>query len=67
MPTPASIFHTAYQETGWPTKGYEVQINNTCLGHGNYRELKRTGSLYGVRNVTKSASATTSGSACASA
>lgn len=42
--------HTAYQPTGWPSKGYEVQINNSYVGHGRYRELKKTGSLYGVRN-----------------
>jgi hypothetical protein len=47
-------FHTAFQETGWPEKGYEVQVNNTHPGSGSYRELKRTGSLYGVRNVFKS-------------
>ncbi|MHC4521545.1 MAG: 3-keto-disaccharide hydrolase, partial [Planctomycetota bacterium] len=45
------FFHTAYQESGWPKKGYEAQINNTHLGTGTYRELKRTGSLYAVRNV----------------
>ncbi len=47
------FFHTEYQETGWPSQGYEVQINNTHKGSGNYRELKRTGSLYGVRNIYK--------------
>jgi len=41
-------FHTAYQETGWPSKGYEVQVNNT---HSDWR---KTGSLYGVRDVRKS-------------
>jgi hypothetical protein len=46
--------HTEYEPTGWPKKGYEVQINNTYLGSGRYRELKRTGSLYAVRNITKS-------------
>jgi hypothetical protein len=44
-------FHTAYQQKGWPRKGYEVQINNTYPGGHGYRELKKTGSLYGVRNV----------------
>ncbi len=44
-------FHTAYRESGWPSQGYEVQINNSFLGAGNYRELKKTGSLYGVRNL----------------
>ena len=44
-------FHTAYQETGFPIKGFEIQINNTALGEGTYRERKKTGSLYGLRNV----------------
>lgn len=47
-------FHTQFQEKGWPAKGYEVQINNTHRGAGNYRELRKTGSLYAVRNVFKS-------------
>jgi hypothetical protein len=46
-------FHTRYQETDFPRKGFEVQINNTALGEGSYRERKKTGSLYGVRNVYK--------------
>ncbi len=45
------FFHTQYQPSGWPNKGYEIQINNTYHGEGNYRELKRTGGLYGVRNI----------------
>ncbi len=44
-------FHTEYQESGWPDKGYEVQINNTYPGEGEYRELKKTGSLYAIRNI----------------
>jgi len=44
-------FHTAFQQVGWPAKGYEAQINNTHIGSGDYRELKKTGSLYAVRNV----------------
>jgi hypothetical protein len=44
-------FHTAFQETGWPESGYEVQVNNTHIGVNNYRETKKTGSLYAVRNV----------------
>ncbi len=47
-------FHTQYQESGWPEKGYEVQINNSYLGAGKYTELKRTGSLYSVRNIYES-------------
>lgn len=46
-------FHTAYQETGFPEKGFEVQINNTARGDGGYLERKKTGSLYGIRNMYK--------------
>lgn len=46
-------FHTAYQESGFPDKGFEIQINNTATGEGTYRERKKTGSLYGLRNVYK--------------
>ena len=45
------FFHTAFQEPGWPAQGFEVQINNTHHGEGGYREMKKTGSLYGVRNI----------------
>jgi hypothetical protein len=38
-------FHTQYQDTGWPSKGYEVQVNNS------HSDPIRTGSLYGVQNV----------------
>lgn len=44
-------FHTAFQGSGFPKKGFEVQVNNTALGDGTYRERKRTGSLYSIRNV----------------
>jgi len=44
-------FHTEFQAAGFPRKGFEVQINNTALGAGTYRERKRTGSLYSIRNV----------------
>jgi hypothetical protein len=47
-------FHTRYEESGYPTKGYEAQINNTYTGHGKYHEFRKTGSLYGVRNLYKS-------------
>jgi hypothetical protein len=46
-------FHTTYQETGFPIKGFEIQINHTAGGEGTYRERKRTGSIYGLRNVYK--------------
>jgi hypothetical protein len=38
-------FHTQYQETGWPDKGYEVQVNNS------QSDWRRTGSLYGIQDV----------------
>ncbi|HEY9559347.1 MAG TPA: DUF1080 domain-containing protein [Anseongella sp.] len=38
-------FHTAYQESGWPEKGYEVQVNNS------HTDWRRTGSLYGIDDV----------------
>ncbi|MGD2095335.1 MAG: DUF1080 domain-containing protein [Phycisphaerales bacterium] len=41
-------FHTEYQQTGWPAKGYEVQVNNT---HSDWR---KTGSLYGIDDVRQS-------------
>lgn len=47
------FFHTQYQERGWPEQGHEIQINNTATGEGGYRENKKTGSLYGVRNAYK--------------
>ncbi len=47
------FFHTRYQPSGFPAQGFEVQVNNTALGEGTYRERKKTGSLYGVRNVYK--------------
>lgn len=46
-------FHTAWQETGWPARGFEVQIHNSGRLHNNYLELKKTGSLYGLRNIYK--------------
>lgn len=57
MTTPGSnsgiYFHTKYQEEGWPAVGYEAQVNNSHIGEGDYRELKKTGSLYGIRNTYK--------------
>jgi hypothetical protein len=46
-------FHTKYQRGGWPGKGFKVQVNNTAAGEANYLERRRTGSLYGVRNIYK--------------
>jgi hypothetical protein len=38
-------FHTAFQQGGWPAKGYEVQVNNS------HTDWRRTGSLYGIQDV----------------
>lgn len=38
-------FHTRYQEDGWPTYGYEVQVNNS------QEDWRRTGSLYAIADV----------------
>ena len=49
MTTPGSnsgvYFHTQFQQNGWPSKGYEAQVDNS------HSDPKRTGSLYGVKNV----------------
>jgi len=37
-------FHTEYQETDWPAKGFEVQVNNT------HTDAKKTGGLYNVKD-----------------
>jgi hypothetical protein len=37
--------HTIYQEDGWPSQGYEVQVNNS------HTDWKRTGSLYDIVDV----------------
>ncbi|MCD4736298.1 MAG: DUF1080 domain-containing protein [Bacteroidales bacterium] len=49
-------FHTEFQESGWPDKGYECQvINSSFATHSdNYTERTMTGSLYAIRNLTKS-------------
>lgn len=38
-------FHTQYQESGWPQKGYEAQVNNS------HTDWRRTGSLYAIEDV----------------
>jgi hypothetical protein len=45
------IFHTQDQDHGPLLRGYEVQINNSYEREGDFKELKKTGSLYGIRNV----------------
>ena len=46
-------FHTAFQEDDWPGQGFEIQVNNSQERHGDYLETKKTGSLYGYRNLYK--------------
>lgn len=38
-------FHTAYQESGFPDKGFEVQVNNS------HTDWKRTGGLYDIKDT----------------
>ena len=38
-------FHTQFQQRSWPSKGYEVQVNNS------HTDWRRTGSLYGISDV----------------
>ena len=49
MTTPGSnsgIFvHTRFQEVGWPSKGFEIQVNNS------QSDWRRTGSVYGIQDV----------------
>ncbi len=40
-------FHTAYQETGFPDKGFEVQVNNS------HTDWRRTGCLYDIRDFAE--------------
>lgn len=44
-------FHTAWQDEGWPGKGYEVQVNNT------QSDPKRTAGLYAVQDNFKAPAA----------
>ena len=39
------FFHTRYQETGWPSHGYEAQVNST------HDDSRKTGSIYAVSDV----------------
>ena len=38
-------FHTKYQESSWPKKGYEVQVNNS------HTDWRRSGSLWAIQDV----------------
>ncbi len=39
-------FHTEFQESGWPNRGIECQVDNS---HSDWR---RTGSLWGIKNIS---------------
>ncbi len=52
-PTPASTSTPPSRRRTGPPQGFEVQVNNSQKPHGDYLELKMTGSLYGIRNVYK--------------
>ncbi len=41
-------FATEYQKDGWPSKGYECQVNNSFD-----KDPRRTASLYAVKDVTE--------------
>jgi hypothetical protein len=38
-------FHTEFQKKGWPSKGFEAQVNTTS------KDRKKTGGLYAVQDV----------------
>ncbi|MGK7369672.1 MAG: 3-keto-disaccharide hydrolase, partial [Candidatus Halalkalibacterium sp. M3_1C_030] len=40
-------FHTEYQDSGWPSKGYEAQVNNSGS------DPRKTGSLYAIKDVNE--------------
>ncbi len=37
-------FHTEFQQTGWPSKGFETQVNNT------HKDPKKTAGLYNIKD-----------------
>ncbi|GAB3553878.1 3-keto-disaccharide hydrolase [Spirosoma fluminis] len=39
------FIHTAYQEKGWPSQGYEIQVNQT------HTDWRKTGSVYALQDV----------------
>jgi hypothetical protein len=43
-------FHTRFQPEGWPSQGFEAQVNNTYQ-----KDPKRTGGLYGIKDVMNTA------------
>jgi hypothetical protein len=53
MTTPGSnsgmFIHTTYQDTGWPSKGYEIQVNAT------HTDWRKTSSIYAVQDIREAA------------
>ena len=43
--------HTEYLDEGWPSKGYEIQVNNT------HTDRRKTGGLYAIADVMDDAPA----------
>jgi hypothetical protein len=41
-------FATEYQDSGWPLKGYECQVNNSFD-----KDPRRTGSLYAIKDLSE--------------
>lgn len=39
------FIHTTYQDKGWPSKGYEIQVNQT------HTDWRKTGSVYALQDV----------------
>ena len=46
------FFHTKYQEEGWPSQGYEAQVNST------HKDNRKTASIYAVKDVMNDAPST---------
>jgi hypothetical protein len=40
--------HTKWQPSGWPSAGYEIQVNNTYA-----KDPKKTASIYNQKNITE--------------
>jgi hypothetical protein len=56
LTTPGSnsgiYFHTQYEKTGWPSKGFECQVNTT------HSDRKKTGGIYAIQDVMDNAPST---------
>ena len=51
VPESSIYFHTHLQKSGWPKRGYEVQINNSQA------DWRRTGGLYAIQDVKEAPAA----------